>query len=51
NMVRAIVGTLVKVGRGTWSPDDVARIIEGEDRSQAGETAPAHGLYLVEVKY
>ena len=51
NMVRAIVGTLVKVGRGTWSPDDVGRIIEGEDRSQAGETAPAHGLYLVEVKY
>lgn len=51
NMVRAIVGTLVKVGRGTWSPGDVTRIIEDGDRSQAGETAPAHGLYLVEVKY
>lgn len=51
NMVRAIVGTLVKVGRKKWTPDDVKRIIENQDRSQAGETAPPQGLYLVEVDY
>jgi tRNA pseudouridine38-40 synthase len=51
NMVRAIVGTLVKVGRGTWSAQDVQRILECQDRSQAGDTAPPHGLYLVHVEY
>jgi tRNA pseudouridine38-40 synthase len=51
NMVRAIVGTLVNVGRGKWPVDSLARIIAGQDRSLAGETAPAHGLYLVSVTY
>lgn len=51
NMVRAIVGTLVRVGRGHWTPQDVTRIIAEQDRSQAGETAPACGLYLVAVEY
>jgi tRNA pseudouridine38-40 synthase len=51
NMVRAIVGTLVKVGRGSWSAEDVKRIIETGDRALAGETAPAQGLYLVSVDY
>lgn len=51
NMVRAIVGTLLKVGEGKWPPDEVQRIIERQDRAQAGETAPAHGLYLVHVEY
>lgn len=51
NMVRAIVGTLAKVGRGRWQPDHVRTIIEQQDRSQAGETAPACGLYLVHVEY
>ena len=51
NMVRAIVGTLLKVGEGTWTPDDVRRIIDQQDRSQAGETAPPQGLYLVHVDY
>ncbi|WP_166823598.1 tRNA pseudouridine(38-40) synthase TruA [Thalassoroseus pseudoceratinae] len=51
NMVRAIVGTLVKVGRGRWEPDRVRTIIDQQDRSQAGETAPACGLYLVNVEY
>ncbi len=51
NMVRAIVGTLVKVGRGRWEPNHVQTIIEQQDRSQAGETAPASGLYLVNVEY
>lgn len=51
NMVRAIVGTLVNVGRAKWPTDALARIIAGQNRSLAGETAPAHGLYLVSVDY
>jgi tRNA pseudouridine38-40 synthase len=51
NMVRAIVGTLVNVGRGKWPVDVMSRIIAGQDRTLAGETAPAHGLYLVSVHY
>jgi tRNA pseudouridine38-40 synthase len=51
NMVRAITGTLLNVGRGRWQVEDVARILAGGDRTQAGETAPACGLYLVEVGY
>jgi len=51
NMVRAIVGTLMHVGRGRWSPEDVRRIIENQDRGLAGETAPPQGLYLVSVDY
>jgi tRNA pseudouridine38-40 synthase len=51
NMVRAIVGTLLYVGRGKWSAADVERIRNEGDRSQAGETAPPHGLYLVNVDY
>lgn len=51
NMVRAIVGTLVEVGRGRISPDDVRRIIESQNRCQAGESVPAHGLYLWDVAY
>ncbi len=51
NMVRAIVGTLIHVGRGRWTADDMRRIVENGDRSLAGETAPAHGLYLMHVDY
>ncbi len=51
NMVRAIVGTLIRVGRQDWNAEDVSRIISAKDRSQAGETAPPHGLYLVYVDY
>lgn len=51
NMVRAIVGTLVEVGRGKLSLDDVKHIIEAKDRSAAGFSAPAHGLYLSRVTY
>ena len=51
NMVRAIVGTLIHVGRGRWSANDMRRIIETGDRSAAGETAPAHGLCLMRVDY
>jgi len=50
NMVRAIVGTLVHVGRGRWTADDVRRILESGDRRLAGDTAPPQGLYLMEVE-
>jgi tRNA pseudouridine38-40 synthase len=51
HMVRNLVGTLVHVGRGKLSPDDVDRILAGRDRTKAGPTAPPHGLTLVEVRY
>ncbi len=51
NMVRAIVGTLVDVGRKAIAPEDIRRIIESKNRSQAGTSVPACGLYLTEVRY
>ena len=51
NMVRTIVGTLINVGRGYWPEEDVARILKAEDRTQAGPTAPASGLFLMRVTY
>jgi tRNA pseudouridine38-40 synthase len=51
NMVRAIVGTLMEVGRRKYEPQFVRHIIQSQDRSQAGITAPAEGLYLVKVDY
>lgn len=51
NMVRAIVGTLVDIGIGKSSIDDLITIIESEDRSMAGTSAPAQGLSLTVVKY
>ena len=51
NMVRTIAGTLVKVGKRRWTPDDVSRILASRDRNLAGETAPAHGLWLTNVRY
>ena len=51
NMVRIIAGTLAEAGFGKIDPDAVRDIIEGRDRRKAGRTAPAHGLYLVEVYY
>jgi tRNA pseudouridine38-40 synthase len=50
-MVRNIVGTLVAVGLGKLSPEDFPRIIAARDRAQAAATAPAHGLFLMEVRY
>lgn len=50
-MVRAIVGTLVEVGRGRWEPERVAKALMARDRRLAGPTAPPHGLYLVKVLY
>ena len=51
NMVRAIAGTLVHVGRGYWPEAAVDRILNAEDRRQAGPTAPAAGLFLMRVSY
>lgn len=51
HMVRNIVGTLVEVGLGRWPPEHVARILASRDRTRAGPTAPAHGLFLVRVLY
>lgn len=50
-MVRRIVGVLVEVGRGEWSRDDVARMIESKSESPARVTAPASGLFLERVFY
>lgn len=51
NMVRIIVGTLVEVGYGRFSPESVEKIIESKCRIRAGMTAPAEGLYLNRVMY
>ena len=50
-MVRNIVGTLVRIGMGKMPPEDMERILFLRDRNLAGATAPAHGLFLVEVRY
>ena len=50
-MVRSLVGTFIEVGRGYFSVSDFVNIMEAKDRKKAGPTAPACGLYLVEVKY
>ncbi len=50
-MVRSIVGTLVKVGEGDIHPDDMDKILHARDRAVAGPVAPPHGLFLVSVGY
>jgi tRNA pseudouridine38-40 synthase len=50
-MVRAIVGTLVEVGRSKITSEQFQKILDSRDRRKAGPTAPAHGLFLKEVKY
>lgn len=51
NMVRAIAGTLINIGRGYWPVGKMAEILHAEDRAQAGPTAPAQGLFLMRVTY
>jgi tRNA pseudouridine38-40 synthase len=51
HMVRNLVGTFILVGKGTVSAEDFMRILESRNRSAAGATAPASGLYLVNVEY
>ena len=50
-MVRAIVGTLVEIGRGFRAPESIAPLLRGSARGDAGPTAPPHGLFLVRVDY
>ena len=51
HQVRNFVGSLALVGEGKWSPEDLVTALEAHDRSAAGPTAPAEGLYLVSVGY
>ena len=51
NMVRAVVGTLVDVGRGRLSLDDFRKVIEGKKRTEAGESMPANALFLEKIEY
>ena len=51
HMVRIIVGTLLEVGRGKISPDDIKTILDAKDRQAAGPTAPARGLMLKEFEF
>ena len=51
HQVRNMAGTLKLVGEGKWRRADVRRALEARDRSAAGPTAPAEGLYLVAVRY
>ena len=51
NMVRIISGTLVEVGLGKIKPEEIEEIIDSKDRSRAGKTLPAHGLFLLNVEY
>ena len=51
NMVRAIVGTSLEVGKGKLSLDDFIQIIESKSRSEAGVSVPAQGLFLTNITY
>jgi tRNA pseudouridine38-40 synthase len=51
HMVRNLLGTFILVGKGTLQAEDVTRILDARNRSAAGATAPASGLYLVNVEY
>lgn len=51
HMVRTIVGTLLLIGRGKLAVEQMAHILQSQDRAQAGPTAPPHGLYLMSVTY
>jgi len=51
HMVRNLIGTFLLVGKGTLKPEDVVGILQAKNRSAAGATAPASGLYLVAVEY
>lgn len=51
NMVRAIVGTLIEVGRGRMTVDEFCQVIEQRNRCSAGDSVPGHALFLVDVSY
>jgi tRNA pseudouridine38-40 synthase len=51
HQVRSMVGSLVLVGEGRWSADDLGKALAARDRTACGQVAPADGLYLVRVDY
>ena len=51
NMVRILVGTLVEVGAGRMRPEEMSVVLQSGNRSLAGDTAPAKGLFLYKVHY
>ena len=51
NMVRVLVGTMLEIGTGRRDPDSLGPLLSGRPRPEAGETAPAHGLFLIGVSY
>ena len=51
NMVRAIVGTLMEVGRGRMTIEQLRNVVDAKDRCRAGDSVPGHALFLVDVKY
>lgn len=51
NMVRAIVGTMINIGLGKMAVDELHSIIQSKNRSEAGFSVPAHGLYLTNIEY
>lgn len=51
NMVRAVVGTLLEVGRGKMDKEEFCRVISQKDRCSAGESVPGNALFLVDIKY
>ena len=51
NMVRAVVGTLLEVGRGKMTVNEFCQVIEKKDRCSAGTSVPGHALFLVDVTY
>jgi tRNA pseudouridine38-40 synthase len=50
-MVRVLVGTMLEVGTGKRALEDFTALLQGAPRQRAGDTAPAHGLYLAAVRY
>lgn len=51
NQVRSMVGSLVHIGEGKWTGDDLFAALQARDRTRCGQVAPAEGLYLVKVDY
>jgi tRNA pseudouridine38-40 synthase len=51
NQVRSIVGTLERVGAGTWGPERIKEALEARERSACGPVSPPYGLYLAKVVY
>jgi tRNA pseudouridine38-40 synthase len=51
NMVRILAGTLIEIGNGARTPEDMSRILAARTRSAAGPTAPAHGLTMISIDF